>query len=148
MKKFSFKAPKTPEAEESWHEGNPVVDSDGKPEKAKQLKRNVTKSLSVKLTDDEVLKYGRELARAHSDRARIEASLDSIKAEYKGKITEQEGIIEKLSPVIHSGTESRDVKCEELKDWVTGTVKVTRLDTMEVIEDRPMREDEKQVQLL
>lgn len=115
--------------------------------KQKTMRRNVTKSLPVKLTDEEVLKYGRDVARAVSDRGRIEIELDSVKADYKGKISEQDGIIGKLSPRIHSGIETREVACEEVKDWKKGTVTVTRLDTLDVIEDRPMREDEKQIQL-
>lgn len=115
--------------------------------KQKIMRRNITKSLPVKLTDEEVLKYGRDVARAVADKGRIEIELDSVKVDYKGKISEQEGIIGKLSPRIHSGIETREVKCEEIKDYVKGTVTVTRLDTFDIIEDRPMREDEKQIQL-
>ena len=116
-------------------------------QKPKSMTRKVTKCLPVKLTDEEVLKYGRDVARAHADRARIELELDSVKSDYKGKIAEQDGIIGKLSPRIHSGIESREVECEEVKDYTSGTVRVRRLDTDELIEERPMREDEKQVQM-
>jgi hypothetical protein len=113
----------------------------------KTQKIRVTKPMPVRLTDAEVLKYGRDAARAVADRTRIEAEFDSVKADYKSKIGEQTAIIGKLSPRIHSGIETRDVECEEVRNWTKGTVTVTRLDTGEVVESRPMREDEKQMEV-
>jgi len=113
----------------------------------KTQKIRVTKPMPVKLTDAEVLKYGRDAARAVADRTRIEAEFDSVKADYKSKIGEQTAIIGKLSPRIHSGIETRDVECEEVRNWTKGTVTVTRMDTGEVVESRPMREDEKQMEV-
>jgi hypothetical protein len=113
----------------------------------KQIRRKVTKALPVHLTDAEVLQYGRDAARAVADRERIEAEFDGVKADYKSKIAEQSAIVGKLSPRIHSGIETRDVACEEVKNWTKGTVTVTRLDTGEVVESRPMREDEKQIEI-
>jgi hypothetical protein len=113
----------------------------------KMMTRKVTKALPCNLTEPEVTHYGREMARALSDKARIETEFDSVKQDYKGKIGEQQAIVEKLSPRIHSGIETRDVECQEVKNWTKLTVTVTRLDTGDVIESRPMREDEKQVEL-
>lgn len=115
--------------------------------KDKTVRRMVTKALPVNLTEAEVLQYGRDVARAVSDKTRIEAEFDSVKADYKGKIAEQEAIVSKLSPRIHSGKETRDVECSEVKNWTRMTVTVTRIDTMEDIESRPMREDEKQMEI-
>jgi hypothetical protein len=115
--------------------------------KEKVIRRMVTKALPVNLTEAEVLQYGRDVARAVSDKTRIEAEFDSVKADYKGKIAEQEAIVSKLSPRIHSGKETRDVECSEVKNWTRMTVTVTRTDTMEEIESRPMREDEKAMEL-
>lgn len=115
--------------------------------KEKVVRRMVTKALPVELTEAEILQYGRDVARAVSDKTRIEAEFDSVKADYKGKIAEQEAIVSKLSPRIHSGKETRDVECAEVKNWTRMTVTVTRTDTMEEIESRPMREDEKQMQI-
>ena len=42
----------------------------------KTIKRKVTKALPVKLTDAEVLQYGRDAARAMADKERIEAEFD------------------------------------------------------------------------
>ena len=48
---------------------------------------------------------------------------------------------------IAAGSEMRDVKCQEVKNWTEGTVTMTRTDTGELIESRPMREDEKQMEI-
>lgn len=119
-----------------------------KDNKEKKLTKKVTKSLPCKLTEEEVLKYGREMARALSERDRIQSELDGIKSEYKAKISEQTALIEKFSVRVHSGIESRDVECEETKNWTKINVEVKRLDTGSVIESRPMREDEKQMEMI
>lgn len=113
----------------------------------KMITRMVTKALPCNLTEPEVLQYGRDIARAHSDKDRIENEFDSVKADYKGKISEQDSIIAKLSPRVHSGIETRDVECTEVKNRTKATVQIKRNDTNDVIESRPMREDEKQMQI-
>ena len=113
----------------------------------KTQRRKITKPLPVKLADEEVLKYGRDAARAVADKARIEDEFSSVKAEYKAKISEQDSIVGKLSPRIHSGIETREVECEEMKNWTAGTVLIKRIDSGETIEKRPMREDEKQMEV-
>ena len=109
--------------------------------------RKVTKPLPCKLTEPEVLQYGRDLARAHADLDRIQDELDGIKADYQGKLAEQNASIGKLSGRVHSGIETRDVECTETKNWTKTTVAVVRNDTGDAIESRPMREDEKQMQI-
>ena len=113
----------------------------------KMITTRVTKALPVNLTDDEVLKYGRDIARAHAERDNIASRAKSVAKDYASKVSEQDAIIGKLSPRVHSGIETRDVECEEIKNWTAATVTITRLDTGEVIESRPMREDEKEMQL-
>jgi hypothetical protein len=113
----------------------------------KTLTRKVTKSLACKLTEAEVLQYGRDMAQEHAEYNRIEGEMKSVQKEYKAKLEEKEANISKLSGRVHSGIEARDVACTETKNWTAGTVYTVRLDTMEVIEDRPMREDEKQMEI-
>lgn len=109
--------------------------------------RKVTKALPCTLNDDEILKYGRDIARAHAERERIATEAKSVAKDYSSKVAEQDAIIGKLSPRVHSGIETRDVECEETKNWSKGTVIVRRNDTGETVEARPMREEEKQVEI-
>jgi hypothetical protein len=106
--------------------------------------RDVTKPLPVKLTDEEILKYGRDCARAKADRDNLVSEAKSVAKDYAAQVAEQDAIVAKLAPRINSGKETRDVVCVEVRNWNTGRVSVTRTDTNELIEDRPMKEDEKQ----
>lgn len=113
----------------------------------KLVSKNVTKQLPVTLTDEEILKYGRDCARAQADRNQIQNTAKQVAKEFSAKVAEQEAIIAKLSVYINSGKETRDIACIELKNWTKGTVLVQRTDTHETIESRPMREDEKQMEM-
>ena len=113
----------------------------------KTMNRKVTKALPCKLTETEILQYGRDMAHAMSERDRVQAEFDSVKQEYKARIEEQSANINKLSGRVNSGIETRDVACEEVKDWTDGVVTIQRLDTYETVESRPMREDEKQTEI-
>ena len=62
-------------------------------------------------------------------------------------MAEQNAIVGKLSPRIHSGIETRDVQCVQETNWTRLTVKIVREDTGEIVESRPMREEEKQMEL-
>ena len=113
----------------------------------KTMKRKVTKALPCKLTETEILQYGRDMAHAMSERDRVQGEFDSVKQEYKAKLEEYAANINKLSGRVNSGIETRDVACEEVKDWTEGVVTIERLDTFEKVESRPMREDEKQTEI-
>ena len=108
------------------------------------VSKDVTKPLAVVLTEQEVLQYGRDCARAQADRDRIISEAKSVAKDYAAQVSEQDAIIAKLSPRINSGKETRDIMCYQVSNWNMGRVMVSRSDTGEVIEDRPMREDEKQ----
>jgi hypothetical protein len=113
----------------------------------KTLTKKVTKSLACKLTEADVLQYGRDMAQEHAEYNRVEGEMKSVQKEYKAKLEEKQANIDKLSGRVHSGIEARDVACLEVKNWTAGTVTVQRLDSMEFIEERPMREDEKQMEI-
>ena len=115
--------------------------------KDKTLTRKETKNLPCKLTENEVLAYGRDLASKHAEYARIEAEFTAMKTEFKGKLEEVEARISTLASRIQSGQEYREVETVETKNWTTMTVTQVRTDTGEVLEKRPMREDEKQAEL-
>jgi len=111
------------------------------------LTRKVTKGLPCKLTDAEMFQYGKDAGHAFAERERIQGEFDAVKQDYKGKIEEQSAQIGKLSGRLHSGIETRDVACIEVKNWTKGTFTVTRTDTGDVVESRPLREDEKQMEI-
>jgi len=107
-----------------------------------------TRVLKCELNQAEELSMGQELADAHSELASINDEMETIKASIKGRIQAEEGRISRLSATIRAGYVHRQVICATVKDWKSKTVTVTRLDTMTVIEERPMTDDELQMSLL
>ena len=77
--------------------------NNGKPED-KTVKKVATKrSLSCKLTDQEVLKYSREMSECIQDKQEKEGSLASFSAQAKAKIKEIEGKLDLLSRKVNEG---------------------------------------------
>ena len=105
--------------------------------------------LKCKLTDTEVLGYGREMADVHASVAQLTADMKSLVTEYKGKIALKLARLETLSAYVASGYEHRDVKCERVFDYEARTVTEVRLDGLEptVVNQRKMTNDEMQAQL-
>jgi hypothetical protein len=108
----------------------------------------ITMRLPVKLTHDEVHRYGKENARLNQQ---LEATLREKKAamdgfkERESKIKEEAN---RLTSAIVSEQEDRDVDCTRVLDWDLGFVRVTRKDTGDVIEDRALTQREKQTKML
>ena len=105
--------------------------------------------LKCKLTDAEVLGYGREMADIHAAVAQLTADMKSLVTEYKGKIALKQARLETLSAYVSSGYEHRDVKCERVFDYALRLVSEVRLDgqTPYVVNQRGLTNDELQRQL-
>lgn len=146
-----IEATEATKAEGEMHEapeGDIVEEVDeGEPEAHDTKARPVTRHVRVELTQEEKIKAGQELAEALQ---RVEvaeyhkkAAVSQYKAEEEAAKTEAAA---KLS-LVRNGYEFRDVRCSEVSDWTTGRVQVIRDDTGETIEDREMRENERQIEI-
>jgi uncharacterized protein (DUF3084 family) len=103
--------------------------------------------LRCKLTDDELLKRGTEMAEASAEVATLEDQLASTKKEYQAKIDARQARINELSGTIRAKSESRLVKCERVFNYMAGLVIEARMDTLEDINRREMRDDERQMEM-
>ena len=108
---------------------------------------NYDAPLRCKLTDDELLARGQDLAEAQTEISSLEDSLASISSEYKAKIKMQEARIAVLSGTIRAKQELRQVKCQRLFVFKDGVVREVRLDTDEIINHREMTTEERQQNL-
>lgn len=104
----------------------------------------VTKKLPVKLDDDELLDRGRALVQNMRKTAEAEEAREAENKRRKGDIALLEGVTARLSTAISTGTEDKDVDCEERKDFIHGTVTIVRMDTGEVVDQRVMSAEERQ----
>ena len=103
--------------------------------------------LKCQLTEKEKTELSAQIAKAISDRASAEAKLKEVSASIKAQIAQLDAEISEKALQINNGYEYRNVECRMDKDYRLGTVTITRLDTGEVIRERPMTAEERQMEL-
>jgi len=106
-----------------------------------------TRTLKVLLTDQEVLDFADQLARAVDETNRLEEEKKSLSDSFKAKITESEAKIQKLTNYVRNRYDYRPVDCEQTMDNNEGTASTVRLDTGETIEERQLTYEERQGKL-
>ncbi len=103
--------------------------------------------LKYAFTEEEVRELGAKLAKTFSDHSETENRLKSVSTQIKSEITMLEGLMASMAEKIRSGYEHRDIECKKDFNYRLGSVSITRLDTGEIIEERPMEAEEKQRKL-
>ena len=107
-----------------------------------------TMTLPCRLSELEVRQRAKEAAREENEIRAAEKDKKKAMSEYKARIETHQGELARLSEMVRSEVEYRDVQVEIELDYTLGMVRVTRTDTGEVIEPgRPMTRDEKQMRL-
>lgn len=109
--------------------------------------RKLVNSLRCNLTEDEIRQASDEMARRLADRDAAEGEFDSVKAQFKERIQRAETDVRSSARLIRDKYEMRMVECEEVMDWTDGMVYVTRKDTGEIIVNRRMYAEERQMEL-
>lgn len=112
-------------------------------EKVKNLNR-FTKLLPCKLTNDELLNYGNELGSIIQDITTEEDRQVGLKQELKARLAGLESRRTGLATKVTRKEEVRDVEVEVELDFVNDMYREIRLDTGEVITERPITELERQ----
>jgi len=102
--------------------------------------------LAVPLTNDERLEFGDKLAEVNQDILAEEVRHISVKQEIKAKLTELQAQRERLAVIVARKEETRSVEVEAVLDYAKEEYRRTRLDTGEVINRRPMNDDERQTE--
>ena len=103
--------------------------------------------LKCHLTEKEKTELSAKIAKAISDRASAEAKLKEVSTSIKAQIAQLDAEISEKALQINNGYEYRNVECRMDKDYRLGSVTITRLDTGEVIRERPMTAEERQMEL-
>lgn len=97
-----------------------------------------TELLPVKLTEDELLYRGDELAKLTSDIESLEDEAKGVAAGYKEQIKTKKADASRLALVIQIKSENRDVEVSERPDYTRKRIDMVRLDTGAVYNSRPM----------
>ena len=103
--------------------------------------------LKCQLTEKEKTELSAKIAKAISDRASAEAKLKEVSTSIKAQIAQLDAEISEKALQINNGYEYRNVECRMDKDYRLGAMTITRLDTGEVIRERPMTSEERQMEL-
>ena len=106
-----------------------------------------TRPLRCVLTDAERIAAGRKLAEKCAELQRTEEERKSVASEYKARLDRMTAERNELADKVTSGEEVRRVACELVLDYDKLTAQCIREDTGEIIEERPLSEAEKQMQL-
>jgi hypothetical protein len=119
----------------------------------KCLGKNIDNSLRIKKSKEylkcefiehEILEFGNELARKHSEITELEEMKKRVVSDFKAKTDAAEAEASILARKIQNKHEYRDVECQEVYNYVDKSVTIVRNDTGEIVKTRDMREDEKQ----
>lgn len=107
-----------------------------------------TEYLRYDFTDTEIAEAARDLATANRKRSSLEQRKKEVDAAIKAEIEEQNSIIGRLSQLIGTGFEYRDIEVRiELDTPEPGKKRIVRLDTGEEVAVKAMTESEKQMSL-
>ena len=110
-------------------------------------RREVVKKLDCLLTEAEVLKYGKSLAQINSQIDSAEVHKKSVVKELDSDIASLEAQRSSIVEKVNRGAEYRDVKVVTVRDYETRLYHEERQDTGEIINERPLRDDERQPSL-
>lgn len=109
---------------------------------------NQTRYLEVEFTTDEIIEMRKRISINLTETARKKDALASLNKQMKGEIALLEAETNLLADKANAGKEMRNVEVKSNTDWKKGRIIVKRIDTGEVIEDRQLRPDETQKDLL
>lgn len=104
-----------------------------------------TDPLLCELTKAEALQRGQDLARSVEDIQAEEGAQETHKRAMKSKLSALEARRDQLALIVSRGQEVRDIEVELQADDDTGKVRRIRMDTGEVLLERPMTDAERQV---
>ena len=116
-----------------------------KEEKTKTIKE--TRSLKCELTEKELLQAGEDLAKAIDETQMQEEQLKSAKEDFKARIAALEATITIKQRLVRNKNEFRPTVCEVTLNYTTLKAKIVRIDTGELILERDLTYEEKQMKI-
>lgn len=103
--------------------------------------------LPFQLGVEEKAEAAEQLATTLQAAESLELERKSVLGEFKSRLNALEERIHKLTLNVKDGVEMRSVECELHLNYTTLTATLIRSDTKDVVEERPMTDEEKQMNL-
>jgi len=104
-----------------------------------------TRNLKCKLTKEELEVAADTLARKLDEADAAEDEKKSVAEEYKSRVTALEAEAKVQRHLVRNKYTFRNVDCQLVLNFTTGTAVCNRLDTGETVEARPLNHEEKQM---
>lgn len=111
------------------------------------VSKKVKELLPVELSHGDIVKMVRKICDLKSERHRRKEEFRGIEKLHQIQMKELEEEIDRLFNVIQIGKEEREVECTKVINFAQGVVKYISIQTKKVILERPIKEDEKQLDL-
>lgn len=109
-----------------------------------RVSRKEVRCLPCPLTEEEQRLRGIELANHNAEYADTEAEKKQVTKDYGDKLKRINERIHELKDAVQTRVEVRDIECDVSIDRYLGKVTITRADTGEIVEVRPMTPGEAQ----
>jgi hypothetical protein len=100
------------------------------------------------LTDEQLLEAGQKLAEYEEKLAVVKAEAKQVAAEYKGKVSDVEASRASLASIIRLKEEEVVYECYADPDYKTGLMVFTDVETGQIIEERKLTNEERQMKLI
>ena len=104
-----------------------------------------SKRLRYNFSEGERLELGRNLCDAIREETKIAEEEATVKADFKKQKGDVTTKINEIVAKLQAGYEMRDVRTEKRIDFKANIVRIVRTDTGEIIEDRGLLNDERQM---
>jgi hypothetical protein len=104
----------------------------------------VQKEVRHPFTPQETGDLAQEMAQAVARLDELEAEFGEVKAAFKEKMAKAKKTVKSCAAKIRQGFEMRLVECRMEKEFATNAVRLYRLDTAELVEERAMTVEERQ----
>lgn len=135
---------KTPKAKGAWKDAADASTA----AQTKDIKpKDITRVISVKLSQEEIAKKGGALALKLQEIGQLEESKKADNDSWRDKITKATEESDAMAACIRAGKEERSVKCKVHSIYETGQIRVVQAETGEVVEERAMTYSERQGRL-
>ena len=117
------------------------------------MKNNETKEFTneyvkYQFSDSEKRDMAQELAQKVSDQQIAEDEKKAVMSDLKSKIDSLAAQSNSLATKLNNGYEMRNIKCEVEKDYTGGVVYHRRTDTFEVVRERKMTDEDRQLKVV
>lgn len=104
--------------------------------------------LECKLTTEELRRCSKSLAESIQRRVEVEARMEAFRTQVKADMAEIDAIIGKMTSMVNTEKEFRDVHVETTYDFKRGIKTTVRKDTGEVAKTEAIKEEERQGELV